>query len=228
MIVRQFFDPDTSTYTYIVADEASGKALIIDPVIEQLDRDLRLLGEMACQLIYSLDTHVHADHITASGELRKQTQCETVMSVHAGVGCADIAIKEGEVLQVGGIEISILETPGHTPTCISFVAEKNVFCGDALLIRGCGRTDFQQGNAGDLYDSITKKLFALGDDFLVRPGHDYRGMLISTIGEEKQFNPRLKLNREDFIQYMTDLKLPHPAKIQEALPANLACGEVQQ
>ena len=228
MIIRQLFDPETSTYTYLLADEKSHEALLIDPVIEQLERDLRLLNELGCKLLYSFDTHVHADHITASGSLRKQTGCKTALSYHAGVGCADIALKEGDVIKLGDSEIQVLETPGHTQTCLSFVADKHVFTGDALLIRGCGRTDFQQGNAGQLYDSITQKLFTLPNDVLVRPGHDYHGMLVSTIGEEKQFNPRLKLDKAGFIHFMSKLHLPDPNKIHEAIPANMGCGEKQE
>jgi glyoxylase-like metal-dependent hydrolase (beta-lactamase superfamily II) len=227
MIIRQLFDPETSTYTYLLADEISHTALLIDPVIEQLERDLRLLRELGCTLLYSLDTHVHADHITASGSLRKQTGCQTAVSHHAGVGCADIALKEGDIIKLGDCEIRVLETPGHTPTCLSFIIDKHVFTGDSLLIRGCGRTDFQQGDAGKLYDSITQKLFTLADDVLVRPGHDYHGMLVSTIGEEKQYNPRLKLDKAAFIQFMGKLNLPDPNKIHEAIPANMGCGEQQ-
>jgi len=228
MIIRQLFDPETSTYTYLLADEETREALLIDPVIENLERDLRLLEEVGCTLRYSLDTHVHADHITASGSLRKQTGCQTALSHHAGVGCADIALSDGDIIKLGSSEIQILETPGHTPTCLSFVAGNHVFSGDALLIRGCGRTDFQKGSAADLYDSITQKLFTLPNDTLVRTGHDYHGMLVSTIGEEKQFNPRLKLDKAGFIQFMGKLNLPNPNKIHEALPANLACGEAQE
>jgi len=228
MIIRQLFDPETSTYTYLLADEKSREAVLIDPVIEQLERDLRLLEELGCKLRYSLDTHVHADHITSSGSLRKQTGCQTALSHHAGVGCADIALKEGDIIKLGDSEIQVIETPGHTPTCISFISGNHVFTGDSLLIRGCGRTDFQAGNAANLYDSITQKLFILNDDVLVRPGHDYHGMQVSTIGEEKQFNPRLKLDKAAFIQFMSNLKLPNPKKIHEALPANLACGEKQE
>jgi len=228
MIIRQLFDPETSTYSYLLADETTREALLIDPVIEQLERDLRLLDELGCKLLYSLDTHVHADHITASGSLRNQTGCQTALSHHAGVGCADIALKEGDSLSLGNSEIRVMETPGHTPTCLCFVAGNHVFTGDSLLIRGCGRTDFQQGNAGNLYDAITQRLFTLPDDTLVRPGHDYHGMLVSTIAEEKKFNPRLKLDKAAFIQFMANLNLPSPNKIHEALPANLACGEKQE
>ena len=224
MILRQLFDPETSTYTYLLADRESRLAMLIDPVIEQVERDLKLIEELGCKLIYSLDTHVHADHITASGSLRSQTGCKTGVSIHAGVGCADLALKEGDTLKLGDTEIKVIETPGHTNTCLSYVTDKHVFSGDSLLIRGCGRTDFQQGNAGKLYDSIHEKLFSLPDETLVCPGHDYHGMMISTICEEKTFNPRLNLTRDAFIQFMGNLNLPHPKKIQQALPANMECG----
>ena len=227
MIIRQLFDPDTSTYTYLLADRATGEALLIDPVIGQLERDLKLIEELGLTLKYSMDTHVHADHITASGSLRKQTGCQTCLSSHAGVGCADITLNEGDVIRLGGSEIHVLETPGHTDTCLSYVINQHVFTGDALLIRGCGRTDFQQGSAERLYHSITEKLFALPDDTLVCPGHDYQGMTVSTIGEEKRFNPRLKLDLAGFIHFMKNLNLPAPHQIHQALPANMACGERQ-
>jgi len=228
MIVRQLLDPETSTYTYLLANIDSHEALLIDPVIGQMERDLKLLAEMDCSLLYSLDTHVHADHITASGSLRKQTNCKTGVSQHAGVGCADMALKEGDTLQLGQTKINVLETPGHTPTCLSFISEGHIFSGDSLLIRGCGRTDFQHGNASQLYDSITKKLFTFPDETLLCPGHDYHGMTVSTIGEEKRFNPRLKFDRTAFIQFMGNLNLPQPQNIQQALPANMACGETQK
>lgn len=225
MIVRQLLDHDTNTYTYLLADRKSREAILIDPVIENVVRDLNLINELDCKLTYSLDTHVHADHITASGSLRHQTGCQTGVSIHAGIGCADLPLKEGDVLKLGDTEIKIIETPGHTNTCISYITDKHAFTGDSLLIRGCGRTDFQQGDAGKLYDGIHKKLYSLPDDTLVCPGHDYHGLTISTIKEEKAFNPRLKLTRDAFIQFMGNLNLPHPKNIQQALPANMQCGD---
>jgi len=225
MISRQLFDLETCTYTYLVADPASREAVLIDPVKQQLERDLQLLQELDLKLLYALDTHVHADHITASGALRAQTGCETGISVHAGIGCADIALREGDTLRVGGHTLLVEETPGHTPTCLSFVMPDRVFTGDCLLIRGCGRTDFQDGDAAVLYQSITEKLFKLDDATLVFPAHDYRGLSVSTIGEERRFNPRLQGGREHFIGFMNTLDLPDPHRMQEALPANRACGE---
>ncbi len=229
MILRQLFDQATSTYTYLVAD--GGEAVLIDPVAEQVDRDLQLLRELGLRLAWALDTHVHADHITGAGMLRERTGCATGLSRRAGVECATHGLAEGDEIPVGRHRLQVLETPGHTDTCLSYVLRDPegrphaVFTGDALLIRGCGRVDFQSGDAARLYDSITGKLFALPDETLVYPGHDYRGLTVSTIGEERRHNPRLALGREGFIRYMESLELPLPARIQEALPANRACGQ---
>lgn len=227
MIVRQLFDPDTSTYTYLLADTVMRQAALIDPVIEKLERDLRLLQELDCQLLYALDTHVHADHITASGSLRKQTGCQTGVCYLAGVGCADLMLRDGDEIKLGSTNINVIETPGHTNTCLCYVVDGHVFTGDALLIRGCGRTDFQQGDPAKLYDSINNKLFTMDEETLVCPGHDYNGMTISTIGEEKRFNPRLKLDKAGFIHFMNHLHLPNPRQIEQAIPANMACGDRQ-
>jgi len=229
MILRQLFDPATSTYTYLVAD--GGEAVLIDPVAEQVDRDLQLLRELGLRLTWALDTHVHADHITGAGMLRERTGCATGVSRHAGVECATHGLAEGDEIRVGRYRLQVLETPGHTDTCLSYLLRDPrgrpvaVFTGDALLIRGCGRVDFQSGDAARLYDSVMGKLFTLPDETLVYPGHDYRGCTVSTIGEERRHNPRLTLGREGFIRYMEALELPLPARIQEALPANRACGQ---
>ena len=225
MLFRQLFDYETWTYTYLLADEKSGEAVIIDPVLEQVERDLGLLDELGLQLKQVLDTHVHADHVTGAGKLRERTGCRTGLSSHAGVGCADMMLHDGDTIRFGHHEIRAVETPGHTDTCLSYLCGDMAFTGDALLIRGCGRTDFQSGDAGKLYDSIHNKLFTLPDDTKVYPGHDYRGMSVSTIGEEKRFNPRLTLSRETFIEFMAKLDLPDPKRMQQAVPANLACGE---
>lgn len=225
MLFRQLFDYDTWTYTYLLADEKSGEAVIIDPVLEQVERDLRLLDELGLQLKQVLDTHVHADHVTGAGKLRERTGCQTGLSSHAGVGCADMMLNEDASIRFGCYEIRAMETPGHTDTCLSYLCGDMVFTGDALLIRGCGRTDFQSGDAGTLHDSIHNKLFTLPDETKVYPGHDYRGMNVSSIGEERRLNPRLTLSREGFIELMAGLDLPDPKRIQEAVPANLACGE---
>lgn len=224
MIFRQLFDYDTWTYTYLLADEASREAVIIDPVREQLQRDLKLIEELGLTLKYALDTHVHADHITSAGDLREVTGCETGIGVGGDVSCADHALQNGDVLHFGGHTLAVMSTPGHTDSCLSFHVDNRVFTGDALFIRGTGRTDFQQGDAGRLYDSISEKLYALPDETLVYPAHDYRGNSVSTIGEEKRFNPRMTQTRDAFIETMAALDLPDPKKIMEAVPANLACG----
>jgi len=225
MLFRQLFDQATWTYTYLLADEASGEAVIIDAVDTQLERDIKLINELGLTLVYAFDTHVHADHITSIGDLREHFGCTTGISRHGQVACADLQLSEDDNFSFGQHHISVMETPGHTDGCLSFVSDNRVFCGDALLIRGCGRTDFQQGDAGTLFDSITKKLFTLPDDTLLYPGHDYKGMTCSTIMEEKLWNPRLKLGRDDFIMFMKNLDLANPKRIHEAVPANLACGK---
>ncbi|HHM05156.1 MAG TPA: MBL fold metallo-hydrolase [Gammaproteobacteria bacterium] len=224
MILRQLFDYDTWTYTYLIADRDSGHAALIDPVQDQVERDLQLLTELGLTLKYALDTHVHADHITAAGRLRERSACQTGLAAINAVGCADIGLNDGDTLALGRLQVRVLTTPGHTDGCLSYKVENHVFTGDSLFIRGCGRTDFQQGDAGRLYDSITHKLFTLPDDTWVHPGHDYRGQTLSTIGEEKRFNPRLKLGRQAFINYMKNLDLPDPKYMMEAVPANLECG----
>ncbi len=225
MILRQLFDYDTWTYSYLVADPESKEAVFIDPVLTQIDRDLSLLSELKLDLKYTLDTHVHADHVTASGHLREKTACKTGVAKKNGVACADLALEEGETLTLGKLSIHVLETPGHTPGCLSFKIGHSIFTGDALFIRGCGRTDFQQGNAGQLYDSIQNKLFTLPENTTVYPGHDYQGRTTSTIGEEKSHNPRLQLTRSQFIEFMQTLNLANPKLIMEAVPSNQSCGK---
>ncbi len=224
MMIRQLFDLETSTYTYLVADPAAGVAALIDPVREQVDRDLLLLRELGLTLTHVLETHVHADHVTAAGALRERTGARTYAS-GAGAPCVDVQLRHGDTLQVGGVTITALATPGHTDDSMSFAVPGAVFTGDALLIRGCGRTDFQNGNAAQLYDSITRVLFGLPDETLVYPGHDYRGRLVSTIGEERRHNPRLAgKSRDEFIAIMDQLGLPPPKYIDVAVPANRGCG----
>lgn len=229
MIFRQLFEPDTSTYSYLLACERSRRALLIDPVAVEFDTYIELLGTLRLQLIYTLETHVHADHITAAGLLREQIGSKSVVHRDAGASCADLLVTDGVLLQVGDIEIRVLHTPGHTSGCVSYALPDRVFTGDALLIGGCGRTDFQQGDASQLYDSIHSKLFTLPPDTLVYPGHDYNGNTVSTIRQEMQKNPRLGggKSREAFITLMNELKLPYPKHIDSALPANMACGVPQ-
>lgn len=226
MNVKQLFDYDTWTYTYLLWDTETKHAAIIDSVYEQAARDSTLIRELGLDLQYILDTHVHADHITGASELKSQfPNAKTVLSVHSGTTCADMLVDEGTNLAVGTETVSVLSTPGHTNGCISFVTDGKVFTGDSLFIRGCGRTDFQQGDAETLYDSVVNKLFTLSEDTVVYPGHNYSGILESTIGEEKKYNPRfLGKNKDAFLKIMHDLDLPYPKKIKESVPANLQCG----
>jgi glyoxylase-like metal-dependent hydrolase (beta-lactamase superfamily II) len=224
MIFRQLFEPESSTYTYLIADPATQRAALIDPVLEQVERELTLLRELGLTLTHVLDTHVHADHVTASGQLRERTGCQVVGS-EGGASCADRHARHGDVVQVGGLSLRVLATPGHTDDSVSYLLGDRVFTGDALLVRGTGRTDFQNGNAGQLHDSITHQLFTLPDETQVYPAHDYKGHTVTTIGEEKRFNPRLAgKDRASFIQLMAELHLPPPKKIDIAVPANRACG----
>jgi len=225
MKVRQLIDPATSTHTYLVYDPASRAATLIDPVRECLERDLQLIDELGLDLVYVAETHVHADHVTAAALLRERTGARTVVSARAQVACADITVDHGDRLAFGGLELRVIATPGHTAGCVSYRVGDAVFTGDALLVRGCGRTDFQEGSSEELYRSVTEKLFSLPDDTVVYPGHDYKGRTSSTIGEEKRFNPRLANKTcEQFCEIMGELHLPPPARIALAVPANRACG----
>lgn len=228
MIFRQMYDTTSSTYTYVLADETARKALIIDPVFGQVDRDLALLSELGLTLELVVDTHAHADHITAAWLLKQRTACKIASAEVINAEHVDLYLKEGDLFGVPGVTLRALSTPGHTDGCMSFVLsdESMVFTGDALLIRGCGRSDFQQGSAHKLYQSITGKLFSLPDRCLVYPAHDYQGRTVSSISEEKQFNARVGdgANETDFVQYMQAMKLPHPKMIDEAVPANLRSG----
>lgn len=230
MLFRQLFDHDTWTYTYLLADQLSGEAIIIDPVLGQVDRDLRLIAELGLELIYILDTHVHADHVTGAGELRRRTGALSVVSKAAHVTCVDRSLKNGDRLEFGQFVIEARFTPGHTQGCITYVVilEDQIlaFTGDTLLIRGCGRTDFQGGSAATLYQSVHREVFALPNQTQIYPGHDYHGRSVSTVGEEKAHNPRLMLqmSESDFVAHMNQLKLSYPRHIDLALPANQACG----
>lgn len=226
MIFRQLFDTESSTYTYLIGDEATRQAVLIDPVLEQVDRDLQLASELDLSLTHVFDTHVHADHVTASGELRDRTQCTVVGGV-GGATCANVQVHHGDEVRVGQLLFQVLATPGHTDDSVSYFIGGRVFTGDALLVRGNGRTDFQNGNAGQLHDSITRVLFSLPDETLVYPAHDYKGCTVTTIAEEKRHNPRLAgKSRQEFIHIMENLQLPKPKKIDIAVPANRACGHM--
>ncbi len=228
MLFRQLFDQDTSTYTYLLADETTRQALVIDPVLEQLERDATLIQELDLSLVYALDTHVHADHVTSLGLLERRFGAETVVSERSGAVCATRLVKHGDRIRFGGHELEVRETPGHTNGCLTYVCREAgmAFTGDAVLIRGSGRTDFQQGSASLLYRSVHEQIFTLPDETLLYPGHDYKGRTVTTVAEEKRFNPRLGLQNSqlDFERIMGELKLPHPRRISVAVPANLCCG----
>lgn len=229
MLFRQLFDATSSTYTYLLADQQTGEAVLIDPVREQLNSYLRLLEELELKLVMALDTHVHADHITALGLLRDATGCVTCMGQQSQSNCVGARFSDGEKLRFGSHELNVIYTPGHTDDSYSFYLEANgqryLFSGDTLLIRGTGRTDFQNGNPHHQYHSIFERLLKLPGDTLVYPAHDYKGWTVSTISEERLFNPRLQVASEaEYVQIMQSLKLPHPALMDIAVPANQACG----
>lgn len=228
MLFRQLFDQATWTYSYLIADQECQLAVLVDPVLEQVERDLKLLHELDLTLAYCLETHIHADHITGTGKLRELTGCQSIVPQQAQAACADRFIGDREQISVGSILIEAIATPGHTDSHMAYlVNQTHLLTGDALLIRGCGRTDFQSGDAGTLFDSITQRLFSLADTTLVYPGHDYRGHLVSSIAEEKRWNPRLAgRNRTEFITFMQGLNLPDPKRMVEAVPANEKCGQV--
>lgn len=227
MLFRQLFDPETSTYTYLIAN-ANQDAILVDPVQEQIERDVNLLDELGLTLHYCLETHIHADHVTSTGRLRELTGCQGIVPERTEADCADRFIRDGTVLDFEDVNVRAIATPGHTDSHMAyFVNQDRILTGDSLLIRGCGRTDFQSGDAGTLYDHVVQQLFTLPDTTLVYPGHDYKGQTVSTIGEEKRFNPRfVGKDRDAFIQLMGTLNLPDPEKIAEAVPANQQCGQV--
>lgn len=226
MNIEQLFDPATSTYSYLLWHEQTKQAVLIDSVKEQLVRDSTLIKQLGLELKYALETHIHADHITGSGLLRKEFNCQLAMHENSEAECADILLSDGDTLSLGDETIDIVYTPGHTNTDISYRINGAVFTGDALLINSCGRTDFQLGDAKALYHSITEKLFTLPDETRVYPGHDYHGLTSTTIGREKLFNPRLGNNRseEEFVAIMDALILDPPARIDIAVPGNQHCG----
>ena len=226
MLFRQLFDPLSSTYTYLLGCEETRQALLIDPVIVEVDRDLAELIRLGLTLAYTLDTHIHADHITAALELKKKVGSKIVAPAHDRLPCVDLGIEEGRPFQVGGMVLRPLHTPGHTDGHFAYLLGDRVFTGDALLIEGCGRTDFQNGDAEALYKSVREKLFSLPDDVLVYPAHDYNNRHVSSIAQEKRRNPRLGEDRtlEEFRNIMANLNLPYPKFMDYAVPGNKQCG----
>ncbi|MFT4623216.1 MAG: sulfur dioxygenase [Myxococcota bacterium] len=231
MFFRQLFDRTSCTYTYVLADTATREAVIIDPVDELIERDAQLLTEWGLTLTHILETHMHADHVTGGGLLRERTGAKTVVGANAGADCADVKADHGHRVRFGRHALEVRETPGHTSGCVTFVEHDAgmAFTGDALLVRGCGRTDFQQGSATTLYASVHEQILSLPDATRLFPAHDYKGRTMTTVAEEKSHNPRLGGDRtvEEFVEIMDNLGLADPKMLHIAVPANLACGERQ-
>ncbi|MGH7123071.1 MAG: MBL fold metallo-hydrolase [Stellaceae bacterium] len=229
MIFRQLFDSVSSTYTYLLASRPGGEALIIDPVLEKVERYLQLVRELDLSLVKAVDTHLHADHITGLGALRDKTRCVTVMSEQTKADVVSMRLSDGDKLTIEGLALDVIYTPGHTDDSCSLLLSDRVFTGDTLLIRGTGRTDFQNGDAGQQYDSIFGRLLTLSPETLVYPAHDYKGETVSTIGEEKACNPRLKVkSRQEYVDLMMSLKLANPKMMDVAVPANMHIGFHQE
>jgi glyoxylase-like metal-dependent hydrolase (beta-lactamase superfamily II)/rhodanese-related sulfurtransferase len=228
MIFRQLFDSTSSTYTYLLASRHGGEALIIDPVLERVDRYIQLLRELDLRLVKAIDTHLHADHITGLDALRERTQCITVMGEETKANVVSIRVKDGDRVGIEGLEMQAVYTPGHTDDSYSYLLPDRVFTGDTLLIRGTGRTDFQNGDPRAQYESLFGRLLKLPDETLVYPAHDYKGDTVSTIGEERAFNPRLQVKSiEDYVDLMNRLDLPNPKMMDVAVPANMRIGLAQ-
>jgi sulfur dioxygenase len=229
MIFRQLFDSVSGTYSYLLASRVGGEAMIIDPVLEKVDRYLQLIRELDLKLVKAVDTHLHADHITGLGALRDRTHCITVMGENTKADVVSMRLAEGDKLTIEGMTLDVLYTPGHTDDSYSFLMHDRVFTGDTLLIRGTGRTDFQNGDARAQYESLFGKLLRLPDETLVFPAHDYKGDTVSTIGEEKRYNPRLQVKSiDDYVALMANLKLPNPKMMDVAVPSNMKIGLAQQ
>ena len=231
MIFKQLFEPDSCTYTYLLGCEETGKTVLIDSVIDTVERDLEVIHSLGLKPTYTLETHIHADHLTGAKKMKTLASTQIVVPKMDQISCADHGVEEGRVFKVGNLELHPLFTPGHTSTHHAYLIKNNaqtlLFSGDALLIEACGRTDFQSGDASALYHSIHNKFFTLEDETLVYPGHDYEGRQITTIGQEKQRNPRLGNNKseQDFVNIMDNMKLPYPKKIDFAVPGNSQCGQ---
>jgi sulfur dioxygenase len=230
LIFRQLFDPQSSTYTYLLGDRSSGEAILIDSVFEQAQRDAALLRELGLKLIYTLDTHIHADHVTGAWMMKQKTGSQIALSAEGGAVGVDRPLKDGDTLFFGARSVEARATPGHTNGCMTFVLDDHsmAFTGDCLLIRGCGRTDFQQGSPHKLYHSVHERIFSLPENCLLYPGHDYRGLTVTSVVEERRYNPRVgdAIGEDDFAGYMENLGLPHPKLIDIAVPANKQCGKL--
>ena len=225
MIFKQVFDQKSSTYTYLIASAKGREAVIIDPVIENVEKYISLLQELDLKLVKVIDTHIHADHITGASKLKKATNCSTIMGEHTPADAVEIKVKDGEKVKIDQIEIKAIYTPGHTSDSYSFLMDKYLFSGDTLLINGTGRTDFQNGSSEDAYNSLFNKLLRLPDDTLLYPGHDYNGKLVSTIGKEKKLNPRLQVNSADeYAEIMSKLNLSKPALMDSNIRSNIRLG----
>src|SRR5579871_2540087 len=229
MIFRQLFDSVSGTYSYLLASRAGGEALILDPVLDKVDRYCQLLRELDLKLVKAVDTHLHADHVTGLGELRDRTHCVTIMGEQSKADIVSIRVADGDKVTIEGITLDAMYTPGHTDDSYSYLLGDRVFTGDTLLIRGTGRTDFQNGSAQAQYDSIFNRLLKLPDETLVFPAHDYKGDTVSTIGEERRYNPRLQVRSVDeYVELMSNLKLPNPKMMDVAVPANIKVGLAQE
>ena len=225
MIFKQVFDPKTSTYTYFIGSAKGREAVIIDPVIENVNKYIQLLTELDLKLVKVIDTHIHADHVTGASKLKKATNCATIMGEHTPSEAVEIKVKDNEIIKIDNLEIKSIYTPGHTSESYSFLLENYLFSGDALLINGTGRTDFQNGNSKDSYHSIFDKLLKLPEDTLLYPGHDYNGKKVSTIGNEKKFNPRLQVkNVDEYIEIMANLNLTKPDMMDSNVNRNIQLG----
>lgn len=228
MIFRQLFESVSGTYSYLIASRKGAEALIIDPVLEKVDRYIQLMNELDLRLVKAVDTHLHADHVTGLGALRDRTRCVTVMGESTKADIVSMRVADGDKLEIEGMSLDVIYTPGHTDDSYSFAMEDRIFTGDTLLIRGTGRTDFQNGDARAQYDSIFNRLLKLPEETLVYPGHDYKGDTVSTIGEEKRFNPRLQVkSAEEYVELMNNLKLANPKMMDVAVPANMRIGLAQ-
>jgi sulfur dioxygenase len=227
MIFKQLFDKTSSTYTYLIASAKGREALVIDPVLENVDIYIRLLKEFDLKLVKVIDTHIHADHITGASKLNKETNCTTIMGEHTLADAVEIKVKHGEIIKLDNLQIKAIYTPGHTSDSYSFLMNNYLFSGDTLLINGTGRTDFQNGNSRDAYESIFNKLLILPEETLLYPAHDYNGKKVSSIGNERKFNPRLQVkNVEDYIEIMENLKMPKPKLIDINISRNIKLGDI--